>query len=395
MAEIHDLQCQLTSATLAQKEDHVIAKLANELAKKSIMFFEHQPGQLPSYQRASQLLNAIYESIREDCPHMNAVLRDNTLSFIKSTQDVIIDQAQRTEEDLQRAIAESIKESEAHEQQFDTQASPPSERKDEGRALGSLTFTDIARARQSHQPATAQPDFQQWQQPVVELNQASGYSASPSQAAVPHPQVKSKYGRQLVERFKEAESWTGRYNDEDNVFLSDMDILFKHSQEHMTILCQQGLTPEVKEECDELSKMTRALRNHWGKDRFPNSLCNAFVRERIPIVIEGQNCRVDCAEYFDDLPFYDNNPTMQGNLQKHRRFSVYDEKNTIVARYFLESSDVNQKYYVLCKMLPVPGNPRGQIEPYGSDRPDYWTDRQNMLDSLARNGTTGFPGPHT
>lgn len=139
------------------------------------------------------------------------------------------------------------------------------------------------------------------------------------------------------------------------------------------------------------------VRNHWGPDLLPNSICNAFVRERIPMTL-GSNerqFRIDCAQFFEPVPFY-GSQQQQGNpgeLMKLYRFSVYDlTRNEVVLRYYLERSNVTQLYHVLCFTCE---SYRGQVHPYGSEQPSYWDIRQRMLDDVySRLMSALFPGNH-
>ena len=192
-------------------------------------------------------------------------------------------------------------------------------------------------------------------------------------------EIKSSPGKELLVRMRNAYKWREKFDHPSQEFLSLMDRLYMECQLHLTLLSSRG-DMDSKREVDAVVNEMICLRNHWGPRLLPNSICNAFVRERIPLVL-GENqrqFRIDCAQFFEPVPFYgsQHQASNPGELMKLYRFSVYDvSKNEVVLRYYLERSNVTQLYHVLCFTCE---NCRGQVHPYGSECPSYWVIRQHM-----------------
>lgn len=162
-------------------------------------------------------------------------------------------------------------------------------------------------------------------------------------------------------------------------FLAEMDKLFMDCQVYLSELSTRS-TSNARKEADLLVDELVALRRHWGSQLLPLSVCNAFVRERILLDLRLQHFRIDCAEFFEPVPFYSQSTQNTSNLVKLYRFSVYDLScNEVVLRYFLERSNVTQLFHVLCFSR---GNERGQVHPYGVECPTYWTVRSHMISDL-------------
>ena len=207
-------------------------------------------------------------------------------------------------------------------------------------------------------------------------------------------------GKTILASLQEAYKWKDRYNQPVPEFLSLMDRLYMECQLHLSTMSSH-LDEESRREVDMIVQEMITLRNHWGQKLLPNSICNAFVRERIPLTL-GHNqrqFRVDCAQFFEPVPFYGNQPGNPGELMKLYRFSIYDlSRNEVVLRYYLERSNVTQVYHVLCFTCD---NYRGQVSPYGSECPSYWEIREHMLTdvnsrllSALSQGTIQAPQPH-
>lgn len=192
-------------------------------------------------------------------------------------------------------------------------------------------------------------------------------------------EIKSSPGKELLIRMKNAYKWREKFDHPSQDFLALMDRLYMECQLHLTSLSSRG-DMDSKREVDAIVSEMISLRNHWGPRLLPNSICNAFVRERIPLVL-GENqrqFRIDCAQFFEPVPFYgsQHQASNPGELMKLYRFSVYDvSKNEVVLRYYLERSNVTQLYHVLCFTCE---SCRGQVHPYGSECPSYWEIRQHM-----------------
>ena len=188
--------------------------------------------------------------------------------------------------------------------------------------------------------------------------------------------ITSEKGMQLKEKLKEAYKWKGRYEQPTQEFLGLMDHIFMECQVYLTVLSTKD-TPQTRREADALVEEMIAVRNHWGTKLLPVTICNAFVRERIPLTLGLQQYRIDCAQFFEPIPFYTSQDQSTGELMKLYRFSVYDlTKNEVVLRYYLERSNVVKLYHVLCYTV---GKQRGQVHPYGSECPSYWEIRKHML----------------
>ena len=199
----------------------------------------------------------------------------------------------------------------------------------------------------------------------------------------PWPQqggVRSARGKEVMNNLKKAYEWESRFNSPSQEFLSLMDRLYMECQVHLSNLSAKG-DADSKSEADAIVQEMVLVRNCWGTKLLPNHICNAFVRERIPHTVDGRQFRIDCAQFFEPVPFYGSQQTDNpGELMKLYRFSVYDlMRNEVVLRYYLERSNVTQLYHVLCFTCD---NYRGQVYPYGSESPSYWEVRHHMVEDL-------------
>ena len=194
-------------------------------------------------------------------------------------------------------------------------------------------------------------------------------------------EVKSIKGQEVLGNIKKAYQWRDDFEQTSAEFLGLMDRLFMECQLHLTALSSRG-DSDSRKEADALVNEMVDLRNHWGPKLLPKSVCNAFVRERIPLTlgVDQRHFRIDCAQFFEPVPFYGNQQGNPGELMKLYRFSVYDiSKTEVVLRYYLERSNVIQLYHVLCFTCE---NYRGQVHPYGAEIPSYWEIRQRMLEDV-------------
>ena len=192
--------------------------------------------------------------------------------------------------------------------------------------------------------------------------------------------VRTARGREIFQNLQKSYEWKDQFDHPSPEFLSLMDRLYMECQLHLTALSSRG-NVEYRREADMIVKEMITVRNHWGPELLPNSICNAFVRERIPLTLgtDARQFRVDCAQFFEPVPFYGSQQTggNPGELMKLYRFSVYDlSRNEVILRYYLERSNVTQLYHVLCFTCE---NYRGQVHPYGTEIPSYWDIRQEML----------------
>jgi len=194
--------------------------------------------------------------------------------------------------------------------------------------------------------------------------------------------IKTRKGQEILTKLCRAYRWKSDIEESSQEFLTLVSRLYMECQLHLTALASRG-DVESKREADAIVNEMVALRNYWGPGLLPNSTCNAFVRERIPLTlgVEQRQFRIDCAQFFEPVPFYGNQQTScPGELMKLYRFSVYNvARNEVVLRYYLERSNVSQLYHVLCFM---DDNCHGQVKPYGTEPPSYWEVRQSMLEDL-------------
>ena len=193
--------------------------------------------------------------------------------------------------------------------------------------------------------------------------------------------VRTSKGSEVSEKLKRAYWWKEEYDQPSREFLALMDRLFMECQLHLTLLSSRGDT-DSQREVDTIVKEMVAVRNYWGPRLLPLSACNAFVRERISLTlgVEQRQFRIDCAQFFEPVPFYGNHSSSPGELMKLYRYSVYNlARNEVVLRYYLERSNLTQFYHVLCFM---DNNCHGQVKPYGIEPPTYWTVRQDMLEDI-------------
>ncbi len=210
--------------------------------------------------------------------------------------------------------------------------------------------------------------------------------------------VKTVRGKEIFLNLKKSYEWKDRFDHPSQEFLALMDRLYMECQLHLTALSSRG-SVEFRREADMIVQEMITVRNHWGVELLPNSICNAFVRERIPVTLgttaQPRQFRIDCAQFFEPVPFYGNNQQAvnPGELMKLYRFSVYDlQRNEVILRYYLERSNVTQLYHVLCFTCE---SYRGQVHPYGTEQPSYWDIRHKMLEDVnSRLLSALSPGSH-
>lgn len=223
----------------------------------------------------------------------------------------------------------------------------------------------------------------------------NGLILNGSQPPVTVNDVRTARGKEIFLNLKKSYDWQNQFDHPSQEFLSLMDRLYMECQLHLTALSSRG-SLEHKREADMIVQEMITVRNHWGADLLPNSICNAFVRERIPMTLgtDARQFRIDCAQFFEPVPFYGTqqagNP---GELMKLYRFSVYDLiRNEVVLRYYLERSNVTQLYHVLCFTCE---SYRGQVHPYGSEQPSYWDIRHKMMEDVCSRLLSALsPGSH-
>ena len=195
----------------------------------------------------------------------------------------------------------------------------------------------------------------------------------------PNP-IKSEKGKEIIASLQEAYKWKESYKQPTLEFSYKTNLLFTSCEQHLTELSTE-ITEEAMTECDAIVRELQALRTHWGTELLPLSMRNAFVRERMNLMIgeEQRQFRVDCIQFFEPIVFYGNVPGKQEDLVKLFVFVVTDiENEEVLIRYYLERSFLFDFYHVLCFFK---GNSRGQLKPYGTHCPPYWTIRQHMLEN--------------
>lgn len=196
--------------------------------------------------------------------------------------------------------------------------------------------------------------------------------------------VQTVRGNEMIVNLRRAYDWKTEFSSPTQQFLSLMDRLYMECQQHLTSLSSQG-DINCRREADVIVNEMINVRNHWGPKLLPSTICNAFVRERIDLTLgtEQRRFRIDCAQFFEPVPFYSSSnsqSTNVGELMKLFRFSVYDlSRNEVILRYYLERSNVSQLYHVLCFTCE---NYRGQVHPYGTESPSYWEVRHHMLEDV-------------
>ncbi len=241
-------------------------------------------------------------------------------------------------------------------------------------------------------------------QPVVNSGmfspQINGFVSS-TELQVQRNSVRSLRGKDVMENLRKAYEWHSMFDSPTQEFLSLMDHLYMECQVHLSSLSSKD-DQESRAEADIIVQEMVAVRNRWGTKLLPSSICNAFVRERIPHIVDGRQFRIDCAQFFEPVSFYGSQQTDNpGELMKLYRFSVYDlSRNEVILRYYLERSNVTQVYHVLCFTCD---NYRGQVYPYGSEIPSYWEVRNHMIQDVKQrlksqrapnlNSTNFQPGP--
>lgn len=195
----------------------------------------------------------------------------------------------------------------------------------------------------------------------------------------PNSIVLTQEGEMLRRTFQEAYSWTESYAEPTPDFSFKINHLFTKCESHFTSLSKES-TPRARRECELLVEELLKLRTHLGPKLLPLSTRNAFIRERIIIPMgEGTDehqFKIDCIQFFEPIVFYGNSLGKKEDLVKLYVFVVTDLKtDDVIIRYYLERSYLYDFYHVLCYFK---GNNRGQLKPYGTVCPPYWTIRQDM-----------------
>lgn len=115
--------------------------------------------------------------------------------------------------------------------------------------------------------------------------------------------------------------------------------------------------------------MILRLRIAWGSEAFEFLKIKSFPRERI----ETKSAVILAGQYFKPEQFYESDD----RISRLYFFEIRDvETRDFVFTYYLECSNILQKFYVLC--LACSGG-HLQIAKYGKTCPSYWTVREDML----------------
>ena len=195
----------------------------------------------------------------------------------------------------------------------------------------------------------------------------------------PNTLALSRDGEMINNALQDAYSWVESYTDPNPEFSFKMNQLFTKCESHFTSLAKEG-SQRDRRECDLLVEELLKLRTHLGPRLLPLATRNAFMRERITVTMgegsEEHQFRIDCIQFFEPIVFYGNSLGKKEDLVKLYVFVVTDlKKDSVLIRYYLERSFLYDFYHVLCYFKD---NNRGQLKPYGTSCPSYWTIRQDM-----------------
>lgn len=172
--------------------------------------------------------------------------------------------------------------------------------------------------------------------------------------------------REITAKLEKALCWTSKHDISwSSEFSQSVNELFTEACEEMSRLAEGGDYSTA----DEIVKMILRLRTAWGSEAFECLKIKSFPRERI----ETKNAIILAGQYFKPQQFYENDD----RIFRLFFFEVMDAETTeFVFKYYLECSDILQKFYVLC--LACSGG-HLQIAKYGKNSPSYWTVRDDML----------------
>ena len=198
----------------------------------------------------------------------------------------------------------------------------------------------------------------------------------PLQSPLIFNDIQTNRGKEIFQDLKSSYQWKEQFDHPSQDFLALMDRLFMECQLHLTAISTSG-NIRYRCEADAIINEMIAVRNHWGTELLPNSICNAFVRERISIThgMDSKHFRIDCAQFFEPIPFFGN----QHELMKLYRFSVYDVvRNDVVLRYYLKRNSVDGEYSLSFSYENI----HGKVHPYGNKPPTYWDIRHRVLGDI-------------
>ena len=188
--------------------------------------------------------------------------------------------------------------------------------------------------------------------------------------------IKTRKGQEILTKLCRAYRWKNDIEEPSQEFLALVSRLYMECQLHLTALASRG-DVESKREADAIVNEMLALRNYWGPGLLPNSTCNAFVRERIPLTlgVEQRQFRIECTQYFEPVPVSSLETGNPNEPLKLYRFTVY-EHDRCVLRYYLHRFKATAIHHVLLE------NKSRQIHSYGPEVPSYWDIRQHLLEAV-------------
>lgn len=174
-------------------------------------------------------------------------------------------------------------------------------------------------------------------------------------------ELKSKLERALCWTSKHDTSWSPD-------FCNSINELFVEARNEMSRLAELGNFVAA----DDIVKRILRFPVVWGGEIFEHFKIKSFLRERIEtksaIILAGQYLKPDQYYKTDD------------RLYRLYFFEVRDaETDQYVFTYYLECSNILQKFYVLC--LSCSGG-HMQLAKYGKTCPAYWAVREDMLNDF-------------
>ena len=175
--------------------------------------------------------------------------------------------------------------------------------------------------------------------------------------------------REVTSKLEKALCWTSKHDVSwSTEFSESVNELFVDACEEISRLVEGGDYSTA----DVIVKMILRLRSTWGSKPFEFLKIKWFPRERF----ETKSTVVLAGQYFKPEQFYESDD----RILKLYFFEVRDaEANGFLLKYFLECSNILQRFYVLC--LVCSGG-HLQITKYGKNCPSYWTVREDMLKDL-------------
>ena len=175
--------------------------------------------------------------------------------------------------------------------------------------------------------------------------------------------------REITSNLEKALCWTSKHDVSwSSEFSESVNELFVDACEEISRLAESG----DYRTADVIVKMILRLRSAWGSKPFEFLKIKSFPRERI----ETKSAVVIAGQYFKPEQFYESDD----RIMRLYFFEVRDvETNDFLLKYFLECSNILQRFYVLCLVC---SSRHLQITKYGKHCPSYWTVREDMLRDL-------------